>query len=329
MIPWCTVFFCGYLGLRFLWQEIHPVFEFFGFKNQQRHLQEVANTFREIEETLMVGLVPSAEKWESLGCLFPPWGELSFESLQELRQSGASLLPTLQRLRLLSEDHMIAIAEAKSKSAQALSQAFICSALVPVLGGGLYLFLPSISQNLKLWLFGCFLALIATSIGAFWMVRMSEVARWGGLASQKRNWILGSLCAGEKFLALVRTGMPVDLAWSKSCEFLGKECRDLAAAWGYSIWDSRPAHSSYPVEQVILKAGDEIRKAVQVSLMEGRPCLDRVETALYGLKLNLKAQVDRELNLLATKALKPLFICVAPALLGLLFFALGLTASSL
>jgi hypothetical protein len=69
-------------------------------------------------------------------------------------------------------------------------------------------------------------------------------------------------------------------------------------------------------------AGTSIRKVIQVSLMEGRPCTERVESALQALRQDISAQIERELSLLATRALKPLFCCVAPALLG--FLAMGL-----
>jgi hypothetical protein len=74
----------------------------------------------------------------------------------------------------------------------------------------------------------------------------------------------------------------------------------------------------------LAELGSSLRKAIQVSLMEGRPCTERAEAALLALSQDLKAQVSRELTLLGTRALKPLFFCVAPALMGLLFTGLFL-----
>lgn len=71
--------------------------------------------------------------------------------------------------------------------------------------------------------------------------------------------------------------------------------------------------------------GDELRSHLQRSVMEGRPCTERVESALAAIRLEWGARVERELQLLATRALKPLFLLVAPALFGLL--ALGLAVS--
>ncbi|MGZ3707838.1 MAG: hypothetical protein ACXWPM_03265, partial [Bdellovibrionota bacterium] len=79
----------------------------------------------------------------------------------------------------------------------------------------------------------------------------------------------------------------------------------------------------------LAEAGRAIRKAVQVSLMEGRPCAERVESALQALRSEIQAWVDRELALLGTRSLKPLFLCVAPALLGLMAFGLYLGAGAM
>ena len=46
--------------------------------------------------------------------------------------------------------------------------------------------------------------------------------------------------------------------------------------------------------------------------MEGRPCAERVEAALTSLAYEIKARVEAELTLLSARALKPLFVCVAP-----------------
>jgi hypothetical protein len=58
--------------------------------------------------------------------------------------------------------------------------------------------------------------------------------------------------------------------------------------------------------------------------MEGRPCTERAEAALAALRQELRSAVERELGLLGTRALKPLFACVAPAVFLLLGFGLWL-----
>lgn len=75
--------------------------------------------------------------------------------------------------------------------------------------------------------------------------------------------------------------------------------------------------------RALAAAGEAIRKSIQVSLLEGRPCTERVESALAALRTEFRAAVDRELTLLGTRALQPLFLCVAPALLGLMIAGLA------
>jgi hypothetical protein len=241
----------------------------------------------------------------------------------------------LQRFRALAEEHEFSLNQARSRSSQAFAQAFACSLLVPILGGALYLLLPSIEARSTLWLGLCSLALFFTLIATLWLFQLVATARWGGLKGAKRLWVLASQCAGERFLALVRAGTPPDLAWGGICDFLGKETPDLALSWGYSIWESAEVNEdknmkkSKRAEQVIVHAGFAIKKAVQVSLMEGRPCVPRVETALLALRQGIQAQVERELTLLGTEALKPLFVFVAPALMGLLASGIWIAAQEI
>jgi len=58
--------------------------------------------------------------------------------------------------------------------------------------------------------------------------------------------------------------------------------------------------------------------------MEGRPCVEKVEGILSALSLEMKSHVERELALLSTRALKPLFVFVAPGLLSILIYGIWL-----
>lgn len=327
LLLWTSCLICFFLSLKILFRELAFLSGGVGFARQRRILQRVADLLREIEDTLTAGMIPNQQLWLELGKCPEPWGPLAFESLQELRRSGGSLLPTLQRLRALAEEQIAALADAGAKSSQAFAQAGACSALVPLVGGALYQLLPGIAQQSWSWWIACGVALILTGIGAVWLLCMADAARWGGILSENRGWVLGAQCAGERFLALVRSGVPPDLAWGKACEFLSQNTKTLAATWGYSIWDIPNMKVKGRAEQVIVQVGVSIRKAVQVSLMEGRPCSDRVESVLLAMRQDLKALRERELSLLGTRALKPLFVCVAPALMGLLFFGLWIVAN--
>ena len=300
---------------------IAPRQEAFGLKATVAQLQE-------IEELLGAGLLPSSTHWSGLEKLRAPWGRLVSESIQELRAQGGAVLPTLRRLKQLAQKHSELQKEAQSKSAQALAQALIAGILVPVFGVVLYGLLPGISERPWLWFFSCALAFCSSLIGAYWMLRMADSARWAGLKSKERPSVLGVQCAGEHLLALVRAGNPADMAWSHALEFLNAISPELGLEWGFSVWAShddsalRAIHS--PARRLLVELGWALRKSVQAGVMDGRPCTDRVETALRSFGQDLQASIDRELSVFPTHILKPLFIFVAPAILGLLAFGMFL-----
>ena len=291
-------------------------------RRESRGLQKVAFLLHELQETLEAGLVPTQLRWQELEKLPEPWGQLASQSLLELRAQGGALMPTLKRLRALAEEHLSSLKDAKAKSAQALAQSMVCAALVPVFGSLLYVMLPGVSNRPWVWISGCALAVLSGILGAFWLLSIAESARWGGLRVHQRSWILAAQCGGERFLSLVRSGVPGDLAWTRAAELLPTA---LASEWGFSVWGNPGSQGQlFGPAQVITQMGNAVRKAVQVSLMEGRPCTERVESVLYAFREDVRAQVSRELALVATRALKPLFFCIAPALFGMLIFGLYL-----
>lgn len=327
----------GAAGTRLLYLELSPQLPELGIARHRRQVERVSQQLRELEELLLAGIVPGVEKWEKLQDLPHPWGSMAFECVRELRACGGALLPTLGRLRALADSQGRALTEARAKSAQAMVQALCCGALAPLFGLALYFLLPGIAESARSWLMACAGAVACSLAGALWLLAMMERARWAGLPSARRSWIFASQCAGERFLALVRGGNPADIAWGRACELLGLEAPGLALVWGHSIWKEGLADGELGLPRLapgtaargIQDAGDALRKAVQLSLMEGRPCLERVEAALESLRHELRALVDRELSLLSTRALRPLFLLVAPSILGLLAFGIFLSWQSM
>lgn len=322
------------LGARILYRECFRNLQLgIGIQKQRLELQKVHHLLQEIEELLGAGMLPSKEHWERLQKLPAPWGSLAHDSLQELRSSGSAILPTLRRLKDLATSQIRALADARARSSQAFAQALVCTLLIPTFGGILYWLMPGVSDSPGLWVFLCIISLLVAGIGALWLLSMAQEARWAGLPRNARNWILASQCAGERFLALVRAGTPADLAWTRAIELLSSEAPSLALLWGHSVWKSAPLDAgsiTHPASRLFVETGDSVRRAVQVSLMEGRPCSERVEAALTSLSHEIKARVEAELTLLSTRALKPLFLCVAPGIFLLLGagFLLCLMASS-
>jgi hypothetical protein len=305
----------------------------FGIQRQRLELQKIYQRLQEIEELFGAGMVPERKHWEQLMNLPAPWGTLTHDSLQDLRASGGAVLPTLRRLKDLASHHSRVLADAKARSSQALAQAIVCALLIPVFAAVLYMLLPGVSEHPWLWIAICGVALVIAGFGSLWLLSMVQEARWAGLPRDARSWVLASQCAGERFLALIRAGIPADLAWGRAMELLSREAPSLAMAWGHSVWKSAPvpnASVSNGTSRLFLETGESLRRAVQVSLMEGRPCSERVEGALASLSHEIKARIEAELTLLSTRALKPLFLCVAPGvfiLLGVGFFLCLLSSS--
>ena len=298
-----------------------------------RKLKTVSGLLLEIEETFMAGLVPEFSRWEQIQKLPSPWGKLSSESLDGLRSMGGALLPTLRRLRALAQQHATVLSEARAKSAQSIAQAMVSALMVPLFGASLYSLLPGIPDHPVTWIAVCGGGLLLTLIGAIWMMQIADAARWGGLKGEERMWFLSAFCAGERFLAGVRSGMPADLAWVQVCDRLSLDSPALAVEWGASIWQVREetgrGNHAPSSRELLIGVGGAVKKAVQLSLMEGRPCTERVESAFEAVRVQLKSCIDRELGTLPTRSLKPLFLCVAPSLLSLLAFGLALSWASI
>ncbi len=325
MLLWALSFSLAFLGVRILVSGSgNPIAAFQGARRETAELGQVNRLLHEVQETLEAGLIPAPEKWEAFTKLPAPWGTLSRRSLEELRSRGAPLLPTLKRFRALAEAHTAALGDARAKSAQAMAQAMVCGGLVPAFGAALYFLMPGISEHAWVWLLLCGLGELCAAIGCYWLVAMASAARWAGLTTAERPWALAFQCAGERFLALVRGGTPPDLAWPEAADLIRKDTPVLATGWGHTVWTDPTPVAASSAGAAILASATALRRAVQASLMEGRPCAERAEAILAGLRQELKARTERELTLLPTRALKPLFIFVAPALFVLLGCALFL-----
>lgn len=314
--------FCGEKGFPLRFGE---------FRKKQLELAHVRNLLDEIHAQVEAGKVPEERLWVDARLLPAPWGMLVGEGLQKLRSVGAPILPTLRRLKGLAENEEEALARARAKSAQASAQAFSGIALVPLFACALYVFLPETQEHLLAFLLLCGAALIWAILGGVWILRMTDQARWAGLSEEWRPWVAASACAGERFLSLLRSGSPPDLAWEGVRDFLSEEAPGLALRWGTSLWAQGEGDQGLAPESVAARlatAGESLRASVQASILEGTPCAERAESVIAGWRKEWNLSVERALTLLPQKALIPLFVCVAPPLLLLLGGGLWFAASS-
>ncbi|MBL7716756.1 MAG: hypothetical protein JNL01_14925 [Bdellovibrionales bacterium] len=290
-------------------------------------------TLQELQETLESGVFPDESLWEEIRAFPAPWGSLCRDGLQALRSQGVSILPCIRRIRALAESFRRLGRETSSKAVPAFAQAWICVLGVPVLGFGLFQIVEGLAAFLEVWVGICALGSGLGIGAAFWIHRISDHARWGGLERPKRPGLLGVLVSGERFCAKVRAGTPADLALSDAADFLSGFDPDLARAWKRSVWDlenpdvpKRSPLIQRKLPGMLENFGQVLKKAVQVSLMDGRPCLERVEVALDALRSDLFSAIDAEVARLPHRTLLPLFLGVAPAVLGLIFSAIALTS---
>jgi hypothetical protein len=282
---------------------------------------------RVLKETLESGLVPTRDEWNKTKELAAPWGELFSASLSELRNQGAPVLPTLERMILSIDEERELMLEAKTKSSQAFGQVLISVLLVPFFGLVIYFLLPNLAQFKTIFLSLVCFCLLLGFLAFFWMLQMMEDSRFGQVSRSRRTWILSSKIFFERMIADVSGGHPPDLAWGRAMQFMQTQEPELLQTWGVQIWEKNLSTTSTKnaVENSIMQFGIEIRRCVQQSLVEGRGSLDRLDSIYRNFLFDLKMKISRELQVLPNHCLKPLFILVLPSVMLLLFGSLVLS----
>lgn len=331
MVPWalwacvaacalCSVFglFCG----------IRKSLDARGGRVREEALRRLQAALIGIQTTLEVGLVPTEDDWERLSGNEKTWGELIRLGAAELRDQGAPLLPTLRRWRERLAESLELTASIRAKCAQAFAQAVLGFFAVPIMGCALYWLLPSIQGHLLLWFGLCLVCSTWAGVGSAWVLGMAEDCRYGGLQATERPWLWASELAVERFCTLLRCGQPPDLAWLQMHAYLMRTAPGLAAHWGAKLWSDGVTEASgrEGLRQSLARAGAVFRRVIQVNVLDGKPCLEPVETAATALARDIRAQIEQNLALLPTRALQPLFLCTAPSAFGLLAAGILLAA---
>ena len=214
--------------------------------------------------------------------------------------------------------------EARARTTQAFSQALTGMGLVPLFGFTLYEMMPGIDSSGS-----GFLLLIAggsvyASFSAVWILNLAEEARYGGLPLSQRQWLLSVPAALERMLSLIAGGMPPDLAWRKQHEELGFRDPSLAALWGSEVWQSArdTGAGGESVSDLVLGVGREVKKTIQLALLEGRSCFDRIESISRSHQHDVRLKIRERLEVLPSRCLPPLFLFVLPPVFVLLAVAL-------
>jgi hypothetical protein len=330
MILWICTYACLIFGLHELKPTWYRLKLFLVQNKAVLELREAIYHLKLLEEMLESGNVPDQAAWTKIESFPKPWAEVLSQSLAELRDQGAPVLPTLSRIQKTLEDQVEFILDAKTKSSQAFGQAFLGLILVPVFGFVLYFMLPGIQNSPRSFFMLLLFSLLLSASAFVWMLSIVERARFGNLKSPQRHWLVSVHSTLERILALISTGNPPDLAWKKAMSELVVTDQVLVSAWKLQVWD--PDFRVSPLvdnesERLVLMLGQEVRKSIQTSLLEGRPCMDRIEAIHRSFQIDLHAFISRELNLLPNRCLKPLFIFVLPALMILMVGSFALSFS--
>ncbi|MFN7684241.1 MAG: hypothetical protein ACK5QT_02390 [Oligoflexia bacterium] len=324
LLGWVTTWILALWGLS-LW--VPEIKQFLPQKDAR--LEPAKLLLKDLRECLVSGELPSEDQWSQVSAIPDPWGGLIQESLEELRESGLPVVPTLERLQVLLGEQISAGAQARARTAQAWGQALVCGSFVPLVAAVLYVLLPGVSEWGALWWMITGAACLMSLGAMLWILRLCESARWAGLSATERLWWPSILCFGERMLASLRAGSPPDLAWSGALPQLSVQASRLVLCWGADFWSPRPlGELSTGMKGVLEQWGQQLREALQRSVVEGRPCAERLESSLVSLKQDWMARVERELGLLGTRALQPLFLLVAPAVLGVLGLGVFLGVTS-
>jgi hypothetical protein len=321
MLLWTIAYFVAGLGLLRLWPVLRPLGSMFGQPRAILQLRESAVQVRVLEEMLASGLVPPKTEWGKIRTFPAPWNRILSDSLRDLREQGAPVLPTLSRVRKTLQEQVEFLLESRVRSAQALHQAALAVSLIPAFAGVLHFTLPGVREAGGAFVLLALFSFLLSSLAFISILTLAERARYGNLRPENREWWSLIHSTMERILALIASGSPPDLAWRKALEELYRCDPSLAHAWGTQVWEpfgELPLPAEGDCARLILGLGVEMRRSIQTSLIEGRGCLDRLESIHSACLTELRMTVKRELELLPNRCLKPLFLFVLPGVVLLL-----------
>jgi hypothetical protein len=316
----CAYFFAG-IGLLKLIPSVGAASLIFDENREIDRLRGAAILVKHLEDMLGSGVVPSESDWRKIDSFPSPWGQVLNSSLKDLRDQGAPVIPTLSRMRKTLQDEVEALLESRMKSAQARAQAWLSLALIPLFAVALYLTLPGVRESGVPFLFVVMISFLLSSFSFLWILSLSDQARFGNVRRAHRSWFVMIQASMERILALISSGRPPDLAWRMALSELYQSDPSLAKLWGAQIWDpieDMEFKSVSECERLMVGLGVELRRSIQTSLIDGRGCLDRLESIHRACSLELRSKVQHELSLLPNRCLAPLFIFAFPSVILLL-----------
>ena len=324
MFLWVFAAILFFISIYLLAPFIYPYTKF-GFKksNEIEVFKKLVNILGDLEASLQNGVLPSESDWNKLGDL-GEWGLWVKKNIMDIRERGLEIIPSVNRFKkFFSDQHKMQL-NAISKSAQSFVSALLSAFLLPILSATIYFLSPEVSKFTSIWIFLTMVFFIWNFMGVLWIIRITNVARWGGINNQKhQRWIIEVPMFIQKLISSINAGEPLDLAWHSSCKDLSIRQKELAYSWGSELWGEGVkninTYDSHSKE--IFQLGLNLKRTLQASLVEGVSVIDRIDQISSTLGSLTESSIERELNLIQTRSLKPLFLFIAPSCIGLLISA--------
>lgn len=293
-----------------------------------------------IEQTLRSGWVPSEAQWAALTVTSAPLTPLPLglaqcrDALLHLRTRGVALLPALARTRELALFVVEGSRSARSRGAPVLLQSWLMVIALPGIAFAFTHLLPELSEQATLWAVGCLLFWLWTIAGSVWMRRLVHRAARGGMRPSESEFGMGSLLGLESFRTSLESGHPPDIAWGElrlALQTIAPELAQSVPVALFAAGQSTPSVSGKLSAQA-QQLRDHLRsfhQGIYLSVMEGRPCVERASASARLMRDELHAQRDAAFGRLSSQLIVPLLLCGALPWLALLALALGLAGSEI
>ncbi len=282
----------------------------------------------DIQEEIQTGFAVSDQAWDRLAQQKHWIAKLAHASLISLRKSGAEILPSLRRFVDLTNFSEECRVLADGKSAQARSQAWICAGLIPVEAIAVYTLFPEGLKSWSLWGTGFIVAFGLCASAGYWVHGLAGKASRGGLRASEAQWPIQGLACGEELLALIRAGTPGDLAWSQAVDRLLVYEPSWVEHWSPQLWadsgEEKAKVKGVGLRFETLRLGPRLQSAIFRSVAEGMGVVERIEGALGAFRIQMRGEMEAQLQRLPSVCLLPLFSLVLPATLGFLAWSLYL-----
>lgn len=305
--------------------------QIYGFRGgslkRLRSLEVLFQQMQEWEDQLGGGQLPDFYALQELESVDPKQVQTILSLLESLRSSGSPLIPVLRRLKILAKDQWETLQFSNSKVAPARGQAWVGAGMVMLLIPAFEVLIPELRTEVMAWRLGGAVFLLLGLIGAAWTLAIAERTRWGGLRGKWQALSLSLPLEMEKLLSQIQTGQAPERAWNEFERGLLLDYPELVELWhkGTPSFESFKSLEHQKIPEIFLKMGSQVKSAIELSIFEGRPCLERIQSVNDGLLTEVRARIQKEVELIPTRTLKPLFLCLAPSLLGILAWALLLT----